>query len=33
MMTLISLIAGVLTAQLVEDMGIQLMLNKLQNED
>ena len=33
MMTLISLIAGVLTAQIVEDVGIQHMLNRLQSED
>lgn len=33
MMTLVSLIAGVLAAQLVEDMGLQLMLKKLQSED
>lgn len=33
LMTLISLIAGVLTAQVVEDMGLQFMFEKLKSED
>ena len=33
MMTLVSLIAGVLTAQVVEDLGLQFMFEKLQSED
>ena len=33
MMTLVSLIAGVLVAQVVEDTGLQHMLGKLQSED
>ncbi len=33
MMTLVSLIAGVLVAQVVEDIGLQHMLGKLQSED
>lgn len=33
MMTLISLIAGVLTAQILEDAGLQYMLDKIADDD
>ena len=33
MMTLMSLIAGVLAAQFLEDVGLHYMLNKIEDED
>lgn len=33
MMTLISLIAGVLAAQFLEDVGLHYMLDKIEDED